>query len=129
MGSSKRIRAIMLLVFVMTASVAFAVNSSPVSGYDACQSTGYSNLVQCSGQLYQNSNGCIELLVPIITWVNDPGDVVTAAVAYYTLHNLPSSYPPVGSWVTVTGQFYQGYNTASSGVACPGNYINVTSIG
>jgi len=30
--------------------------------------------------------------------------------------------------VTVTGQLYQGLNYSPSGAACPGNYINVTTI-
>jgi hypothetical protein len=128
MDSGGRNCAIMLLAFVIIATAAFAVNSGTVSGYYACQSTGNSNIVQCSGQLYQDSNGCIELVVPVINWVNDPGSIVTAAIQYYTLHNLPSLYPAVGSWVTVTGQLYSGYNFSSSGAACPGNYINVTSI-
>ena len=128
MDPSRRNRAIMLLAFVITTAAAFTVNSNTVSGYNTCQPTDYSNIVQCSGRLYQDSNGCIELVVPVITWVNDPGSVVTATVQYYTLHNLPSSYPPVGTWVKVTGHLYQGYNNAPSGANCPGNYINVTSI-
>lgn len=95
--------------------------------YDGCF-TGGGNLVQCSGQLYQNPNGCVLLVVPALTWVNDPGNVVTAGLQYYTLHDLPTSYPPLGAWVTVTGQLYQGANTSSTGASCPGNYINVTSI-
>jgi hypothetical protein len=89
---------------------------------------GEGNIVQCSGDLYQDPNGCVLLVVPALTWVNDPGNVVTAGLQYYTLHDLPKSYPPLGVWVTVTGQLYRGYNTAPNGEACPGNYINVTSI-
>jgi len=65
--------------------------------------------------------------VPALTWVN-PANVVTAGLQFYTLHDLPTSYPPLGARVTVTEQLYQGHNTAPNGEACPGNYINVTSI-
>jgi uncharacterized membrane protein YcgQ (UPF0703/DUF1980 family) len=51
----------------------------------------------------------------------------TSALQYYTLHGQ-SSYPTNGTWVTVKGQMYQGYNTSPTGAACPGNYINVSSI-
>jgi len=93
--------------------------------YTTCQSLNQ-NLLQCSGYLYQDSKGCTELEVPVANYVN--GYMATTATQYYTLHNLPFSTPPMGTWVTVTGQFNQGYNTASNGAACPGNYVNVTSI-
>jgi hypothetical protein len=105
--------------------------SSPGSGYyfngnyyTTCQSTGNGNTFQCSGYLYQNSNGCIELVVPIFSGYS----FESPAYQYYTLQNLPSSHPPAGTWVTVNGQLNQGYNMPSNGPACPGNYINVTSI-
>jgi hypothetical protein len=91
--------------------------------YTTCQSTG-SNQMQCSGFEIQNSNGCILLAVPVYNGYTFESQVYQ----YYTLHNLPSSYPPLGSWVTVTGQLYQGYNAAPNGGSCPGNYINITSI-
>jgi len=97
------------------------------SYYTTCQQ-GPGNWVQCSGNLLQSPTGCVILGFHVGNWVNDPTNIVTTATQYYTLHNLPSSYPPVGSWVTVTGQLYQGINFSPSGAACPGNYINVTSI-
>ena len=80
------------------------------------------NLIQCSGNLLQSPNGCVVL-----------GFLVRSSIGlistqYYTLQNLPSSYPSVGSWVIVTGQLNQGANFSPSGAACPGNYISVTSI-
>jgi len=95
--------------------------------YTTCQSTGQ-NTIQCSGYLYEGSNGCLELQVPVANWAND---VMTSATQFYALHNLPSalnpSNPSIGSWVTVTGSLHQGANTSSNGAACPGNYINATS--
>lgn len=92
------------------------INSIP------CLTTAFSNAAQCSGFLFQDPNGCIELVIPI-------NPVFGGTVyQYYTLHNLPSTYPPIGSLVAVTGQLHQGYNTGPTGAACPGNYINVTSI-
>jgi len=89
--------------------------------YNLCQSSNGST-TQCSGFLYQAPNGCVEIVIP----VNSP--IAGQVYQYYALQNLPSTYPLAGSWVTVTGQFYHGYNTAPNGAACPGNYINVTSI-
>ncbi len=95
--------------------------------YTTCQSTGQ-NTIQCSGYLYEGSNGCLELQVPV---ANSVDNVMTSATQFYTLHNLPPSLnpsnPSIGSWVTVTGSLHQGANTSSNGAACPGNYINVTS--
>ena len=90
------------------------------TNYNVCRTVG-SDTVQCSGYFNQDSNGCVELAIPI-----DYGDFDTF-YQYYTLHNLYSSYPP-GSWVTVTGQMYQGYNSSPSGAACPSTYINVISM-
>ncbi|MGO9644129.1 MAG: hypothetical protein ACLPY5_05215 [Candidatus Bathyarchaeia archaeon] len=100
----------------------------PNGCYDTtCQSTGQ-NTIQCSGYLYESSNGCLELQVPVANSVNN---VMTSATQFYTLHNLPSalnpSNPSIGSWVTVTGTLHQGANTSSNGAACPGNYFNLTS--
>jgi hypothetical protein len=95
--------------------------------YTTCQQ-GSGNWIQCSGNLLQSPTGCVILGFLVGNWVNDPTNIVTTATQYYTLHNLPSSYPPAGSWVTVSGQLYQGSNFSPSGAACPGNYINVTSI-
>ena len=93
--------------------------------YSTCQTIGQDNSVQCAGYL-QNSNGCVELVVPVANYAIGAGD--TMATRYYTLHSIPSSGPAIGSWVTVNGQLKQGPNTAPNGAACPGNYINVTSI-
>jgi hypothetical protein len=90
------------------------------SYYTPCQQ-GPGNWIQCSGNLLQSPGGCM-----ILGFIVSSG--YTTATQYYTLHNLPSSYPPVGSWVTVTGQLYNGFNFSPSGAACPGNYINVTTI-
>jgi len=90
--------------------------------YNLCQSTNGA-ITQCSGFLLQNLNGCVELVVP----VNSP--IASQVYQHYSLQNLPSTYPLPGSWVTVTGQVHQGSNFSSSGAACPGNYITVTSIG
>jgi len=97
-------------------------------GYNPpCQSTGSNNNVTCSGYLNQASNGCTLLAIP--TSNNPyPSYATTGVFEYYALHNMPSNAPSTGSWVTVTGQLYQGYNTASSGASCPNNYINVSSV-
>jgi hypothetical protein len=145
-----RYRGIILLTFILAAAIAVGGNSSPVSAafhnyqygncyqnpycyspgnyngnyYTTCQSTGNSNTVQCSGYLYQPSNGCIELAIPI-----DNGYWFESQVyQYYTLQHLPASYSPSWGWVTVTGQIFQGYNMAPNGALCPGNYIIVNSI-
>jgi len=88
----------------------------------ACNGSGYSNYVQCTGYIYQAANGCVELVVQVVNPYS-----YTSALQYYTLHNL-STTPPSGTLVTVSGQMYRGYNTSSLGASCPGNYINVSSI-
>lgn len=93
--------------------------------YTTCQSLSQ-NLLQCSGYLYQDSKGCTELEVPVANYLN--GYMATTATQYYALHNLPSSTPPLGSWVTVTGKLNQGYNNAPNGASCPGNYIIVSTV-
>jgi len=90
--------------------------------YNPCQSPSNNSTTQCVGHLYQDSNGCVELAFSVFS----PYGLVSSQ--YYTLVDLPSSYPPIGTWVTVTGILNQGYNSASNGSACPGNYIIVTSI-
>ncbi len=95
--------------------------------YTTCQSSQNST-IQCSGYLYEGSNGCLELQVPV---ANSAGNVMTSATQFFALHNLPPSLnpsnPSIGSWVTVTGSLHQGANTSSNGAACPGNYFNLTS--
>jgi hypothetical protein len=89
--------------------------------YDACWGTGKGNSVACDGYLTQDQNGCIELAVPTITNTQP-------LYNHYTLHNLNSTHPPIGSWVVVKGQLFQGSNSAANGAACPSNYINVSTI-
>lgn len=88
--------------------------------YTTCQQ-GPGNWIQCSGSLLQFPRGCV-----VLGFLVSSG--YTTATQYYTLQNLPSSYPSVGSWVVVAGDLYSGFNASPSGAACPGNYINVTSI-
>lgn len=90
--------------------------------YNLCQSQGPGSSTQCAGYLYQDQNGCVELVIPVYSPYAQP------VYQFYTLQDFPSSHPPFGTWVTVTGQVYQGYNSGPYGVACPGNYLNVTSI-
>jgi len=97
--------------------------------YNYCQSPGinsllYNNTVQCVGYLYQdpNANGCTELVIPVYS----PYGFLS--FQYYTLQNLPTSYPAIGTWVGVRGQLLKGNNVSPNGAACPGNYINVASI-
>ena len=95
--------------------------------YQPCQPTGPNNTVTCSGYLYQPQSGCTVLVVPAI---NNPypSYATTNVNEYYSLQNLPSNMPAIGTWVTVSGQLYQGYNASPNGNACPGNFINVSSI-
>jgi hypothetical protein len=90
--------------------------------YNACHSPSSNDTVQCAGYLYQNPNACVELVIPIYSSVG------AVSYQYYTLQKLPASYPAIGTWVSVTGQLNHGNNFSSTGRACPGNYINVTSI-
>ncbi len=91
-----------------------------------CQPSSSSNsTVECSGYLHQEQNGCVELAIPFLApWLE------TQAYQYYTLSNLPTSYPPIGSWVTVTGLLQRGYYAGSYpyGSVCPGNTITVSLI-
>jgi len=93
----------------------------------ACQPAGNYGNVTCSGYLYQANNGCT--LLAVSTTSNPyPSYATGDVIEYYTLQHLPSSTPQPGSWITVNGQLYQGYNTASNGASCPTNYIVVSSI-
>jgi hypothetical protein len=91
---------------------------------DLCQSTSGNDTVECSGYLSEPTNGCIQLAIPYI----NPDLLESTAYQYYTLRNAPSTLPSPGSWVTVTGQLGQGFTPGLNGAACPGNYINVSSI-
>jgi len=95
--------------------------------YNYCQSPGinsllYNSTVQCVGYLSQDTNGCVELVIPVYSRYG------FLTYVYYTLQNLPTSYPAIGTWVGVRGQLLKGNNVSPNGAACPGNYINVASI-
>ena len=120
-----------------TVSVDFSTNYVNFSGcyytgacntvYNYCQSPGISSLlynstVQCVGYLSQDSSGCILLVIPVYSTLG------LLSYQYYTLQNLPASYPPIGTWVAVTGQLQKGSNVSPNGAACPGNYITLISI-
>lgn len=89
-----------------------------------CNSASGNNTVQCSGILSEPTDGCVELAIPY----TNPDLLESTAYQWYTLRNLPSTLPTPGTWVTVTGQLSQGYTEGTNGAACPGNYINVSSI-
>lgn len=94
----------------------------PAAGYNnLCQPSGVNGTVQCSGYIYHDTGGCVELAIPYVS----PDYLESVAYQYYTLRNL--SFVPSG-WVTVTGQLYQGFNTSPSGGVCPANYIEVSAI-
>lgn len=100
-------------------------NPAYYSNFNTCRGSGSNSEAQCYGYIEGSSDGCMILAAPFIDPYNSSPYVV---YQYYTLHNLPSPYPSAGTWVTVTGQLYQGYTTSPSGAACPSNNINVTSI-
>ena len=60
--------------------------------YDYCQSPNGNSTMQCVGYLYRNPNGCLELVIPVYS----PYGFLS--YQYYTLQNLPSSTPPIGTW-------------------------------
>jgi len=88
-----------------------------------CNTGASGNNVTCSGYIFQAQNGCTVLVIPVV----NPYYAENVAFQYYTLHNLPNGTATNGSWAQVSGDLFQGANTSSSGAACPGNYINVTS--
>jgi hypothetical protein len=90
--------------------------------YNYCHSPSSNSQAQCVGYLYQDPNGCVELVIPVYSVYG------VVSYQYYTLQKLPASYPAIGTWVSVTGQISQGNNFSSTGASCPGNYINVASI-
>lgn len=104
-----------------------SLNGACNTMYNYCQSPGsnsllYNGTVQCVGYIYQDANGCVELVIPVYS----PYGLLT--YQYYSLQNLPAKFPPMGTWVAVTGQLQQGSNSSPNGFACPGNYISLTSI-
>jgi len=103
----------------------YGCNPPPLGAYgNMCQSTNQTNTVQCSGYLDEPNNGCVELAIPY--WNTDLMD--SQGYVFYSLRNA-TSLPSAGDWITVTGQLGQGYTPGSNGAACPGNYINVSSVG
>jgi hypothetical protein len=90
--------------------------------YNYCRPTSDPSTMQCTGYLYQDPNGCVELVISVYS----PYGFLS--YQYYSLQKLPASYPAIGTTVTVTGQVVQGSNLSSTGASCPGNYINVASI-
>lgn len=102
----------------------------PAQGYQytPCTSVGSgSNTVTCYGYLIQNGNGCTQISVP----TTDP-DYWRSGLQYvhYTLQNLPTSYPSIGSWVDVTGQLNITNTSiaAANSASCSPNTLSVTSI-
>ena len=95
--------------------------------YDACLGTGIGIGVTCDGYLEQGPSGCVILAVPTDTAAQPPYD-------HYALQNLPSSYPPIGSWVVVKGGLTLSGTApltsaySQSNRTCPTNTISVTSI-
>ena len=89
-----------------------------------CQSTEQNQTVSCSGYLSEPDDGCIQIAIPY----TNPDLLESTAYQFYTLRNLPSTAPPAGSWITVTGQLAQGYNPGLNGAACPAVYINVSTV-
>jgi hypothetical protein len=94
---------------------------------NSCSTPSSDGTVQCIGYLYEDQNSCFELVIPIPV-LGSRGAVYSQYSQYYTLQQLPASYPAIGTWVSVTGQLHQGPNFSSTGASCPGNYINVNSI-
>ncbi len=96
----------------------------PAPGYNSlCQSSSVNGNVECSGYIYHDTGGCVELAIPFV----NPDYLETVAYQYYTLRNLPTSFASSG-WVTVTGHLYQGFNVSPSGGLCPSNYIDVSAV-
>ena len=104
---------------------AYGCSAPSLGAYGSlCQPTGQNQTVSCSGYLSEPDNGCTQLAIPYI----NPDLLESTAYQFYTLRNVPSSLPSAGSWITVTGQLDQGYTQGVNGAACPGNYINVSTV-
>lgn len=91
---------------------------------DLCKTTSQNTTIQCSGYLHQPSSVCTELAIPYY----NPDILESTAYLYLTLFNLPSTHPPSGAWVTVTGELNQGYSPGSYGPLCTSDYIIVVSL-
>lgn len=124
-----------LVTTTSTSSNAYQYNYYQYCGYYGCYYNGppgytfnppcqqqSDNTYQCSGWIYLDGEGCTDVVIPVTDRFGNQ------VYEYYALHNLPASYPSNGSWVTVTGQVYQGPNTGPNGASCVNQYINVTSI-
>jgi hypothetical protein len=104
---------------------------SPAQGYTytPCTPTGSptDNTVTCYGYLIRSgTSSCVQISVA----TTDP-DYWRSGIfwVHYALQNLPSSYPPIGSWVNVVGQL-NIVNTSMSvySASCSPNTITVASI-
>ncbi len=91
--------------------------------YRPCQ-PDLNHQVTCSGFAEQSPSGCTELVV-VIANAYIPENYW---YQYYTLHNLASNATINGQFVTVSGQMFTGPNSSPTSAACPGSYINVTSV-
>jgi hypothetical protein len=111
---------------IATSSVAGVAEPNPAvaNNYYSCTSVHSGASAQCYGQLYQESTGCVVLIVPVM----DPNNNAGTVNQYYTLLNMPANHPGIGSWVTVTGQVLRAPAGASDGQSCPSSSINVTQI-
>ena len=103
---------------------------SPTQGYTytPCTPVGGngSNTVMCYGYLIRNGNECTQISV----LTTDP-DYWRSGIEFvhYALHDLPASYPPIGSWVDVTGQLsITNTSVAAANSACSPNILTVSSI-
>ena len=110
---------------ITAASQTNALDQNPgvYNNYASCTTKHNNGTAQCYGELYQESSGCVMLIVPVM----DPNDNAVVVNQYYALHNLPTTHPPIGSWVTITGQISQS-PSSSNNQSCPLTYINVTHI-
>jgi hypothetical protein len=114
-------------VITSTTSEASALDQNPavLGNYNSCTSISSNATVQGYGQLYQKSSGCVMLIVPVMDTNDNPGVVNQ----YYALHNLPATYPPIDSWVTISGQIItQPSSSNGNSQSCPLSYINVTTV-
>jgi hypothetical protein len=95
--------------------------------YTPCTPVGSgSNTVTCYGYLIQNQNGCTQISVR----TTDP-DYWRSGIQYvhYALQNLPAQYPPIGSWVDITGQLtITDTSITVANSACSPNTLAVTTI-
>ncbi len=102
----------------------------PAQGYTYTPCTpvgsGSGNTVTCYGYLIQNASGCTQISVR----TTDPYYWASGIqYVHYALQNLPASYPPMGSWVDVTGQLtITNTSITAANSACSPNTLTVSSI-